>query len=99
MRTPMLPLVDIVGSSGLLADKTVDTALATITDVFYFYGGDLVADLGHALMIGETRYALNYLKLDLQTLIEIGGYVPKVDTWLLALGVRLGCRTAYIQRR
>jgi hypothetical protein len=54
MRTPMLPLVDIVRSSWLLADKSVDTALATITDVFDFYGRDLVADSGHALMIGET---------------------------------------------
>jgi hypothetical protein len=73
----MLPLVDIVRSSGFLADKTVDTALATITDVFYFYGGDLSADSGHGLMIGETRYALNYSTLDLQTLIETGSLVPK----------------------
>ena len=51
MRTPMLPLVDIVRSSWLLADKSVDTALTTITDVFDFYGRDLVADSGHTLMI------------------------------------------------
>jgi hypothetical protein len=72
MRTSMLPLVDIVRSNGLLADKSVDTALTTITDVLYFYGRDLAADSGHALMIGETGYALNYLKLELQTLVEIG---------------------------
>jgi hypothetical protein len=60
MRTPMLPLVDIVSSSWLLADESVDTALTPITDVFDFYGEYLVADSGHALMIGETRYALNY---------------------------------------
>jgi hypothetical protein len=30
-------------------------------------------------MIGETRYALNYSKLDLQTLIEIGGYQSEAD--------------------
>ena len=38
MRTPMLPLVDIVRSSWLLADKSIDTPLATITNVFDFYG-------------------------------------------------------------
>jgi len=53
MRTPMLPLVDIVRSSWLLADKTIDTALASITDGFDFYGRDLVSDSGHGLMIGE----------------------------------------------
>jgi hypothetical protein len=77
MRTPMLPLVDIVRSSWLLADKSIDTALTTITDVFDFYGRYLVTDSGHALIIGETGYTLNYSKLDLQTLIEIGSYVPK----------------------
>ncbi len=51
MRTPMLPLVDIVRSSWLLADKSIDTAFATITDVFNFYGRDLAADSGHTLMI------------------------------------------------
>ena len=76
MRTSMLPLVDIVRSSCLLADKSVDTALTTIIDVFDFYGRDLVLDSGHALMIGESRCLLNYSKLDLQTLIEIVGYVP-----------------------
>ena len=69
MRTSMLPLVDIVRSSGLLADKTVDTALTTITGVFDFNGGYLASDSGHALMIGETCYTLNYSKLDLQTLM------------------------------
>ena len=84
MRTSMLPLVDIVRSSWLFADKSVDTALAPITDVFYFYGRDLVADSGHALMIGESRYLLNYSKLDLQTLIEIGSYVPfAAIRWLI----------------
>ena len=62
MRTSMLPLVDIVRSSWLLADKSVDTALTTITDVFDFYGRDLVANSGHALMISETGSALNYSK-------------------------------------
>ncbi len=80
MRTAMLPLVDVVRSDRLLADKSVDTALATITDVFYFYGQDLSADSWHGLMIGETRYALNYSTLDLQTLIETGSYVPTIDT-------------------
>jgi hypothetical protein len=73
MRTPMLPLVDIVRRSGFLADKSIDTALTTITDVFDFYGRDLVADSGHALIIGETRYALNYSKPDLKALIKIDG--------------------------
>jgi hypothetical protein len=53
----MLPLEDIVRGSWLLADKTIDTPLTTITtitNVFDFYGSDLVADSGHALMIGET---------------------------------------------
>jgi hypothetical protein len=76
MRTFMLPLVDIVRSSWLFADKSVDTLLATITDVFDFYGRDLVADSGHSLMIKETCSTLNHSKLDLQTSIEIGGYVP-----------------------
>ena len=76
MRTPMLPLVDIVRSSGFLADKSIDTALTTITDVFDFYGRDLSADSGHALMIGESRYSLNYSKLDIQTLVENGGFTP-----------------------
>jgi hypothetical protein len=47
----MLPLVDIVRSSGLLADKAVDTAFTAITDVFDFYGRDLAEDSGHVLMI------------------------------------------------
>jgi hypothetical protein len=59
MRTAMPPLVDVVRSSRLLADKAVDTALAAITDVFDFHGRDLAAYSGRALMIGETRYALN----------------------------------------
>ena len=62
MRTPVLPLVDIVRSSRLLADKSIDTSLTTITDVFDFYGRDLVADSGHALMIWETGAVLNYSK-------------------------------------
>ena len=61
MRTPVLPLVDIVRSSGFLADKAVDTALAPITDVFYFYGRDVSSDLGHAPMIRESRCMLNLL--------------------------------------
>ena len=51
MRTSMLPLVDVAGSSRLLADKSVDTTLASITDVLDFYGRDIAADSGHALMI------------------------------------------------
>ena len=80
MRTPMLPLVDIVRSNGFLANKPINTALAPITDVFDFYGRDLVSGSGHALMIGETRYALNYSKLYLQTSTEIGGYEPGANT-------------------
>jgi hypothetical protein len=76
MRTPMLPLVDIVRSSWFLADRPIDTALTTITDVFDFYGGDLVADSGHTLMIGETRYALNYSILGFRLAMTIGSYVP-----------------------
>ena len=52
MRTSMLPLVDIVSCDWLLADKSVYTALTTITDVLDFYGRDLVADLGHASRFG-----------------------------------------------
>jgi hypothetical protein len=59
MRTPMLPLVDIVRRNGLLTDETVDTSLASIANIFNFYSRDLVADSGHTLMIGETGYALN----------------------------------------
>jgi hypothetical protein len=77
MRAPMLPLVDVVRSGWLLTDKTINTALTTITDVLNFYGRYLSADSGHALMIWETGAALNYSKLDPQTSIEIGGYVPK----------------------
>ncbi len=80
MRTPMLPLVDIVRSSWLLADKSVDTALTPITDIFDFYSWDLAADSGHALMIGEARYALNYSEQDFQISIKIGGNVPEADT-------------------
>jgi len=73
MRTSMLPLVDVVRCNGPLADKPVDTTLTPITDILDFYSRDLVADSGHALMIRETGYALNYSKLDLQTSMEIGG--------------------------
>ena len=73
MRTPMLPLVDIVRSIWLLADKVVNTALTTIADILDFYSRDLVADSGHTLMIRETGYALNYSKLDLKTFMENGG--------------------------
>jgi hypothetical protein len=57
MRTAMLPLVDVVGCNGPLADKPVDTALTSITNVFDFYGRDLAADSGHTLMIRETGNA------------------------------------------
>jgi hypothetical protein len=57
MRTSMLPLVDIVRSSWLLADKSIDTTLTAITDVFDFYGRDLSADSGHALKFPPWLYA------------------------------------------
>jgi hypothetical protein len=85
MRTLMLPLVDIVRSSWFLADKSVDTSLTTITDVFDFYGRDLVSNSGHGLMIGETRYGLNYSKLDRQTLIETGSFVLQSFRKLLSV--------------
>jgi hypothetical protein len=72
MGTTMPPLVDVVGGDRLLADQAVDTALAPITDVFDFHCGDIVTDSGRARMIGETGYALNYSKLDLQASIEFG---------------------------
>jgi len=72
VRTPVLPLVDIVRSYWLLADKAVDTALTTITDVFNFYGRDLAANSGHTLMIGETRYALNHSIPDIQIVVTNG---------------------------
>jgi hypothetical protein len=59
MRTSMLPLVDVVRSDWLLADKPIETTLASIANIFDFYSRDLVADSGHTLMIGETGYALN----------------------------------------
>ena len=59
MRTSMLPLVNIVRSDGFLADKTVDTSLTTITDVFDFYGRDLATDSRHPLMICEADRGLN----------------------------------------
>jgi hypothetical protein len=62
MRTSMLPLVNIVRSDRLLADKSVDTTFTTITDVFDFYGRDIVTDSGHGLMIWETGYTLNLPK-------------------------------------
>jgi hypothetical protein len=65
----MLPLVDIVRSNWLLADKSVDTALAPITDVFDFYGRDLVTDSWHAPIIGQTSQGLNPR-----------GRIPKADT-------------------
>ena len=66
MRTPMLPLVDIVRSSGLLADKTVDTALTSITDIFDFNGRDLATNSGHDLIIEETGRRLNHVRQDFQ---------------------------------
>ena len=45
MRTSMLPLVDVVRSDRLLADKAVDASLTTITDVFDFYSRDLAAEI------------------------------------------------------
>ena len=66
MRTPVLPLVDIVRSSGLLADKSVDTALAAITDEFDFYSRDLATNSGHDLIIEETGRRLNHDRQDFQ---------------------------------
>ena len=51
MRTSVLPFVDIVRCNRSFADKSVDTPLASITDVFDFYGRDFVADSRHPLMI------------------------------------------------
>ena len=59
MRTSMLPLVNIVRSDRLLADKSVDTSLATIANIFDFYSRDLAADSGHVPIIGQTRQRLN----------------------------------------
>ena len=72
MRTSMLPLVDIVRSSRLLADKSINTALTTITDVFDFNGRDLATNSGHDLIIEETGRRLNhdrqgFLKAVIQT--------------------------------
>jgi hypothetical protein len=81
MRTAMLPLVDVVRSDWLLADKSVDTALTTITDVFDFYSRDLVMDSGHAPIIGQTSQVLNprgrIPKADTQNLIIRGSNVPE----------------------
>ena len=71
----MLPLVDVASGDWALTNEPIDTLFPPITDVFDFYGRDLAANSGHALMIGETRYSLNCSKLDLQTSIEIDGYV------------------------
>ena len=68
--------MDVVRRSRLLADESVDTSLASIANVFDFYSRDPMANSGHVLMIGETGYTLNYSKLDLQTSIGTGGYVP-----------------------
>ena len=73
MRTPMLPLVNVVRGNRLLAGKPVDTSFAPITDILDFYSRDLAAESGHALMIRETGYALNYSKLNIKTSMEIGG--------------------------
>ena len=79
MRTSVLPLVDIVRGSWLLADKSVDTALTSITDVFNFYSRDLVVDSRHALMIWETGAVLNYSTLKLRSSMKIGSKVPIRD--------------------
>ena len=66
MSTAMLPLVDVVCSSWLLADKSIKTAFTTITDVFVFYGRDLAANSGHDLIIEETGRRLNHDRQDFQ---------------------------------
>jgi hypothetical protein len=73
MRTSMLPLVDIVCSDRLLADKSVDTSFASIANILDFYGRDLATDSGHAPIIGETGAALNYSKLGPQPSMANGG--------------------------
>jgi hypothetical protein len=89
MRTSMLPLVDVVHSNGLLADKSIDATFATVTDVFDFYSRDLVTDSGHGLMIGETGAALNYSKLGPQPSMANGG-----SPLLPLKAVLTGCRNA-----
>jgi hypothetical protein len=84
MGTTMPPLVDVVGGDRLLADQAVDTALAPITDVFDFHGGDIVTDSGHALMIGETAAALNYSNLGPQTINgewQLGAHSGHLRCW------------------
>ena len=66
MGTSILQLVDIVRSSGLLADKSINTTLTTITDVFDFYSRDLAANSGHDLIIEETGRRLNHDRQDFQ---------------------------------
>ena len=61
MRTPMLPLVDVVRGDRSLTNQPVDTPFAPITNVLDFSGGDISADAGHILMIRETRHMLNIL--------------------------------------
>ena len=87
MRTSMLPLVDIVRSDRLLADQAVDTAFASITDVFDFYGRDFVANSGHVPIIGQTRQRLNpggrIPKAGTQNLIASGSNVKKTPAALM----------------
>jgi hypothetical protein len=54
----MLPLVDVVRSNRPLADKPVDAALTSITNVFDFYSRDLAENSRHALIIKETDSSL-----------------------------------------
>ena len=66
MSTAMLPLVDVVCSSWLLADKSINAALTTITDVLDFYSRDLATNSGHDLIIEETGRRLNHDRQDFQ---------------------------------
>ena len=61
MRTPMLPLVDIVRGDRSLGNQPVDTSLTAITNVLDFHGRDILSDAGHILMIREIRHMLNIL--------------------------------------
>ena len=76
----MLPVVDVVRGSRLLANQAIYTPLTAITDVFDFYSRDLAANSGHPLMICKTGSALNHSKPDIQISMTNGGKVPLRDT-------------------
>ena len=91
MRTPMLPFVDIVRCNGPLADKPVNTTLTSITDILDFYGRDLAADSGHALMIRETASSLNLTEKADASESTIGDrYVPDTRSMKMRGDLRPG---------